>query len=178
MAKAGRKPGRAAMTEQEQRARGNPGRRKKAPAKPRKPARSSSSTDALQSPKWMNEDALRVWHLIAPRVEAMIADGHEFHPLQIETLARYCTLFARYLRIQKMMDSPQYEPVYTVTDGAGNVVWRANQLQAESIRIEGTLLAMEARLSLHKMDLGADRKHARAAGFDPIGALKTREPVR
>lgn len=152
MGRRGPKPEPAAVKE----AKGNPGHRPiGADAAPADGA-SAQSSGAVVAPAWLKKAGLDVWNRLAPRLVAQRLLGQ----VDAEAFARYCRNFARWHRMQNMLDKAKefYE-----SESAHGKLWRIHPAFSIAERLERNLLAAEDRFGLNP----AERQRifaARAAG--------------
>jgi P27 family predicted phage terminase small subunit len=111
---------------------------------------------ALQPPKWLKKEGLRIWGRLAPTLRA----AKLLTQADVETFARYCRNFARWLKMQKEVDKEgeAYE-----SESQWGKLKRVNPSFLIADRIERQLLAAEDRFGLNP----AERQRifiARAAG--------------
>lgn len=78
-------------------AKGNPGRR---PVGAEPAGIVDDSGASVPPPGWLKGDGLAIWQRMAPRVAAMKLLG----PLDAEPFGRYCQNFARWVKMQKILD--------------------------------------------------------------------------
>jgi P27 family predicted phage terminase small subunit len=117
----------------------------------------------VEAPEWLKKDGLAVWNRLAPRLIGMNLLGQA----DAETFARYCRNFARWFKMQKVLDE-EGEVYETETYGNGetdrrSVLKRAHPAYLIADRLERQLNAAEANFGLNP----AERQRifaARAAG--------------
>lgn len=151
MGRRGPKPEPAAVKE----AKGNPSRRPIG----RDPEPDVGQAVSVTPPSWMKADAKRVWQRLAPRLAAMKL----LSATDSETFARYCTNFARWLKMQKRLD--KMGEVYEIETASG-VVRRMDPAFSIASRLERELQSIEAVFGLNP----AERQRimvARAGGVAP-----------
>jgi P27 family predicted phage terminase small subunit len=170
MGRRGPKPQPAAVKE----AKGNPGHRPiGADVAADAPAAAASK---VAPPSWLKGKGLEVWNRIAPRLVAQ----RLLSQIDAETFARYCRNFARWHKMQAMLDGSGKSEFYE-SESAHGKLWRIHPAFSIAERLERNLLAAEDRFGLNP----AERQRifaARAAGgasgdlFNPRPA-PDREPA-
>lgn len=133
-------------------AKGNPGRRPIGEGETAEEA----AFERVSPPAWLKKEGLAVWRRLAPQVVAK----NLLTPLDSETFARYCHNFARWLRMQRVLDREKetYE-----SESLHGKLKRVHPAFLIGDRVEKSLLAMEANFGLNP----AERQRifaARAAG--------------
>lgn len=130
---------------------------------------------SLDAPVWLEGEGLAAWHRLAPRLIQMrllqLAD--------VETFARYCRNFARWLKLQRALDTDgeTYETASKHMDGK---LLRANPAFMVSDRLERMLLATEDRFGMNP----AERQRImmgraqRQPSDDPLGVGTAQPPRR
>lgn len=132
----GRKPAPAAIREKKAAVRST-----RAPVVQPEVAAASSPTGP-QPPKWLDGDGLDIWKRLGPTlVNAKLLSGAD-----TETFGRYCRNFARWLKMQKVLDADG--EVY-ISESAHGTLRRANPAFLISDRLERQLLAAEDRFGLN-----------------------------
>lgn len=159
MGRRGPKPEPAAVKE----AKGNPGRR---------PIGSDPAVDQADArvapPAWLKKDGLAVWQRLAPRLSALKL----LTQTDVETFARYCRNFARWLRMQERLD--KQGEIYEIETASG-IVRRADPAFLIGDRLERQLAAAEAAFGLNPAD--RQRIFAARAGMAGYGADLFGNPV-
>jgi P27 family predicted phage terminase small subunit len=143
-------------------AKGNPGRRPVGAD----PVIIDDSGGSVSPPAWLKGDGLIIWQRIAPRLVAMKLLG----PLDAEPFGRYCQNFARWVKMQKILDKGEFyesesqhgklkriEPAFTIAD-----------------RLEKHLAAAEDRFGLNPSE--RQRIFAARAAAGAPGDLFDRHP--
>lgn len=118
-------------------AKGNPGKRRigRAPE-------TALQLGEVKAPAWLKGKGVAVWNRIAPvQVKLKLLT-----PADVETFARYCRNFARWLEMQDALDAG--EVTYTVETASG-VVHRPRPEFMIGDRLERQLLAAEDRFGLN-----------------------------
>jgi P27 family predicted phage terminase small subunit len=170
MGRRGPRPEPAAVKE----AKGNPGNRRigKDPAVK---ADAADPKNAVDAPDWLKGEGLALWKKLAPRLEQM----NILRKLDAPAFGRYCRNFARWLKMQKTLDSEgeTYE-----SESPHGTYKRAHPAFLIGDRLERQLVAAEANFGLNPAErqrLFAARAAAGAAGglFDePDGVTKPAQP--
>jgi P27 family predicted phage terminase small subunit len=114
-------------------------------------------------PAWLKGDGLRVWARIAPRLTTLKL----LTAADVETFARYCRNFGRWLEMNRVIDRD--DAFYEITTESGTVR-RAHPAFMVADRLERQLLAAEDRFGLNP----AERQRifaARAQSPDPAADL-------
>lgn len=164
MGRRGPKPQPAAIKKQK----GNPGNR---------PLGGDPSSQAgvpvgmsVAPPPWLKKQGLKVWHRISPRLTTL----RLLTPADVETFARYCRNFARWLEMNRLID---VEAGFYEIETASGKVKRAHPAFVVADRLERQLLAAEDRFGLNP----AERQRlfaARAQSPDPATDLFNPQGVR
>lgn len=117
----------------------------------------AQATAGIDPPAWLKADGRRIWYRLAPtlRLAKLLTAA------DAETFARYCRNFARWLKMQKVLDQ-EGETYETETYGAADAAegdapapQRANKLKRAhpafliADRLERMLLAVEDRFGLN-----------------------------
>jgi P27 family predicted phage terminase small subunit len=101
-----------------------------------------SKPSTIAAPAWLKDEGLKIWRRMTPSLTAQklltLTDR--------DTFARYCRNFARWLKMQEVLDSGQ--ETYTVQTESG-VVHRARPEFTIADRLERQLLAIEDRFGLN-----------------------------
>lgn len=124
-------------------------------ASPEEQARVAAST-TVKPPSWLKEDGLKVWKRLAPR----LVGQKLLFQIDAETFARYCKNFARWLKMQKRLDT--MGEIYEIETASGTVR-RSDPAYMIADRLERQLVTAEASFGLNP----AERQRlfaARAAG--------------
>ena len=105
-------------------------------------AEQAASSNDLQPPKWLKKEGLRIWQRLAPplRERKLLTQA------DAETFARYCRNFARWLKMQTLLDSEgeAYE-----SESQHGKLKRVNPAFLIADRLERQLLATEDRFGLN-----------------------------
>lgn len=158
MARRGPKPEPAAVKE----AKGNTGRRRIGSD----PVVEGAPQQArVAAPSWLKGDGLAVWKRLAPRLISLkllsITDA--------ETFGRYCRNFARWLKMQKRLDT--MGEIYEIETQSGKVR-RADPAFLIGDRLERQLVTAEAMFGLNPAErqrIYAARAAGAGAGTDLFG---------
>lgn len=103
----------------------------------------SGGTTGLTCPKWLREEAKRIWKQLVPGLAAQGIVGWKDRI----ALARYCETLAKYLKAAEFLQR-QKEEVYAVTD-KGGTVHLIEYPQVERVeRYNATLMRMEQQFGL------------------------------
>ncbi|WP_166163133.1 phage terminase small subunit P27 family [Chelativorans oligotrophicus] len=137
-------------------------------ASPDEEKKTLAETPAILPPEWMKQDALKVWERLAPR---LIGQKLLFQ-IDAETFGRYCRNFARWLKMQEILDTEgeTYE-----SESPHGKYKRAHPAYVIADRLERQLTAAEANFGLNP----AERQRifaARAAGSQGDLFGSTSEP--
>lgn len=123
---------------------GNPGHRPLGadPTPEREEAAPPKKQLKLSPPAWLKRDrGLEVWNRIAPRLITLKL----LTPTDVDTFARYCRNFARWLKLQLVLDKGEtYE-----SESAHGKLKRAHPAFLIADRLERQLLAAEDRFGLN-----------------------------
>jgi P27 family predicted phage terminase small subunit len=124
---------------------------------------------AIAAPAWLKGPGLETWDRLAPRLVSLKLLG----PADVETFARYCRNFARWLKMQKVLDEEgeTYE-----SESAHGKLKRAHPAFLISDRLDRKLESVEDRFGLNP----AERQRifaARAARVPDAGDLFGRAPT-
>lgn len=122
-------------------AKGNPSRRPIG-ADPEIQSSAGGSASRVSPPDWLKSDGLKIWERLAPRLVALKL----LSQADATTFARYCRNFARWLKMQKLVDKEG--EVYESVSAHGNLK-RANPAFLIGDRIEKSLFAFEDRFGLN-----------------------------
>jgi len=117
----------------------------------------SSTPSRVEAPSWLKKEGMDVWTRLAPRLTAM----NLLSQTDAETFARYCRNFARWLKMQKVLDDEG--ETYESESVSGGKLKRAHPAYLIADRLERQLIAAEACFGLNP----AERQRifaARAAG--------------
>lgn len=137
-------------------AKGNPGRRPVGTA----PAVDAVAREKVTPPAWLTGDGLKIWQRLAPRLAAMkllgVADA--------ETFARYCRNFARWLKMQTVLDreGETYE-----SESQHGKLKRAHPAYLIGDRLERQLASAEANFGLNPAERQRIYAARAAAGKAP-----------
>lgn len=117
-------------------------------------ALTSGTSSAVAPPKWLKKEGLRIWQRLAPTLTA----AKLLTQADAETFARYCRNFARWLKMEAVLDA-EGETYETETYGAaleegaaakpGTKLKRAHPAFLIADRLERQLLAAEDRFGLN-----------------------------
>lgn len=155
MARRGPKPEAAAVKE----AKGNPSRR---PIGSDPAVADVQASVRVDAPDWLKAAGLDVWKRLAPRLIALKL----LSTTDAETFGRYCTNFARWLKMQKRLDD--MGEIYEIETASG-IVRRADPAFLIGDRLERQLVSAEAVFGLNPAErqrIYASRAGA-GAGTDP-----------
>lgn len=156
-------------------AKGNPGKRHLG-ADPVLASAAAIAAAAISPPAWLKKEALQVWNRISPRLVTLKL----LTPADVETFARYCRNFARWLEMNRMIDAKK--SFYEIETASGKVL-RAHPAFIVADRLERQLLAAEDRFGLNPAErqrlFAARAQHADPAGdlFNPQGARRPNDPA-
>lgn len=147
------------------------------------------SVRALSAPAWLKGDGLKIWKRVTPRLSQAKLLG----PADLETFARYCRNFARWLSLQDQIDRDGaiYETetyLGSRRDGQDDErpavkLKRAHAALIVADRIERQLLATEDRFGLNPAErqrIMAQRAQTGVTGdlFDPApGGKSGKDPA-
>jgi len=129
----------------------------------------------VEAPAWLKKEGLEVWERLAPR----LLGQKLLFPIDAETFGRYCTNFARWLKMQAVLDAEgeTYE-----SESPHGKYKRAHPAYLIGDRLEKQLAAAEANFGLNPAErqrLYAARAAAAGAGGQLFGDLPTqRRPDR
>jgi len=146
-------------------AQGNPGRRPigndpVATGDTDAPAAVAHAAARVMPPDWLKAEGLKVWERLAPRLVALKL----LSQADATTFARYCRNFARWLKMQKLVDKEG--ETYESVSAHGNLK-RVNPAFLIADRIEKSLFAFEDRFGLNPAErqrIFAQRAAAGAQG--------------
>ena len=153
MGRRGPKPEAASVKKQK----GNPGRRPiGSDPLPTEIKKNLAGASAVAAPTWLNGEGLKIWN----RLSTMLVGQNLLAQIDAEAFGRYCQNFARWLKMQKVLDDQgeTYE-----TESPHGTYLRANPAVGISDRLERQLLSAESNFGLNP----AERQRlfaARAAG--------------
>lgn len=163
MAPRGPKPEPASV----KRAKGNSGRRRIGDD----PVVSATPVLKVPAPAWLKGEPKKVWDRIAPKLVAMKL----LTPTDVDTFGRYCVNFARWLKMQKIMEKEgeTYE-----SESAHGKLKRAHPAFMIADRLDRKLESSEDRFGLNPADrqrIFASRAAAGATGglFDQHGGTSS-----
>jgi P27 family predicted phage terminase small subunit len=136
MGRRGPKPQPAAVKE----AKGNPGHRPI--GVDAAPAEGTAPQSKVSPPAWLKNAGLTVWNRLAPRLIAQ----RLLSQIDAETFARYCRNFARWHKMQAIVDRNKefYE-----SESAHGKLWRIHPAFSIAERLEKNLMAAEDRFGLN-----------------------------
>lgn len=123
----------------------------------------AESSRRIAAPGWLNESGREVWDRIAPRQAGLKL----LTQTDAETFARYCMMFADWIRSTEEIDR---DGRWYKIETASGEVRRQHPLLGYVLRINRELMAFEAQFGLNP----AERQRifaARAAGASPSGDL-------
>jgi P27 family predicted phage terminase small subunit len=150
---------------------GNPGHRPIG-ADPEPKDSASAVRGKIAAPPWLKKEGLDVWRRLAPRLSALklltFAD--------VETFARYCRNFARWLDMNRIVDreGETYE-----SESVHGKLKRVNPAYLIADRLERQLLAAEDRFGMNPAErqriFAARSVHADPATRDLFGEEGKRE---
>jgi P27 family predicted phage terminase small subunit len=124
------------------------------------PAAALAGQVRIDPPVWLKGDGLKVWNKIAPRLAGMKL----LSQTDAETFGRYCRNFARWLKLQKMVDS---EGEVYETESLHGKMKRLHPGFAAAVRLDRELQAAEANFGLNPAErqrIFAARAAAAAGG--------------
>jgi P27 family predicted phage terminase small subunit len=133
----GPKPEPAAVKE----AKGNPGRRPIG-ADPEPDTPEGGKTNQVDAPIWLKGEGLAIWDRLAPR----LVERKLLTAIDAEAFGRYCRTFARWIRMQDVLDNEgeTYE-----SESAHGKLKRAHPAFLIADRAERQLLSAEDRFGLN-----------------------------
>jgi len=143
MGRRGPKPEPAAIKQ----AKGNPGRRAIGadPATPAEAAQTDAPEKAVvvvAAPTWLKKEGLKIWDRLAPRLISMKL----LSPIDAEPFGRYCQNFARWAKMQRILD--EEGEVYE-SESAHGKLKRVHPAFLIGDRVERQLLAAEDRFGIN-----------------------------
>ena len=156
--------------------------------RPKTEAAPSGSARTLAAPAWLKGEGLKIWKRMTPRLSQAKLLG----PADLETFARYCRNFARWLSLQDQIDRDGaiYETeTYLGSRREGDddrpavKLKRAHAALIVADRIERQLLATEDRFGLNPAErqrIMAQRAQTGVTGdlFDPApGGKSGKDPA-
>ncbi|WP_315920422.1 phage terminase small subunit P27 family [Mesorhizobium sp. SP-1A] len=168
MGRRGPKPAPAAIKEQKGSSRRPIG---KDPVEAESADDGSAKAKRVEAPSWLKKEGRAVWERIAPRLIGM----NLLSQTDAETFARYCQNFARWFKMQQILDN-EGEVYETETYGAGeserrSVLKRAHPAYLIADRLERQLTAAEANFGLNPAErqrIFAARAAAMAGGLPDL----------
>lgn len=116
---------------------------------------------AIAPPEWLNDDGLRVWNRLAPRLALM----RILQAIDGDTFARYCQDFGRWVKLQKNID--ELGETYPAQTAHGNYI-KANPAVMLALRLNRDLMLMESNFALNPAD--RQRLFAARAAAAGVGA--------
>lgn len=118
-------------------AKGNPGKRRLNRAEPTPPA------DAIQPPVWLAGASLEKWHDVVPKLVSMGVMTNA----DIDTLARYCTMYEQFLKY--LGEVRQGNDVLVIRDEAGKVKYMQSTPAATMLtKLAASMLRIEQEFGL------------------------------
>ncbi len=118
-------------------AKGNPGKRRLNRAEPTPPA------DAIQPPAWLAGASLEKWHDVVPKLVSMGVMTNA----DIDTLARYCTMYEQFLKY--LCEVRQGNDVLVIRDEAGKVKYMQSTPAATMLtKLAASMLRIEQEFGL------------------------------
>lgn len=128
------------------------------------PVAASVAAARVEAPAWLKNDGLTIWKRLAPRLIAMNLLGQT----DAETFARYCRNFARWFKMQKVLDKEgeTYE-----SESPHGKYKRAHPAYMIADRLERQLTAAEANFGLNPAErqrIFAARAAAAAGGHGDL----------
>lgn len=175
MGRRGPKPEPASVKKQK----GNPGRRPIGEDPELSAAEADSSENAaalsapatsgksVRPPDWLEGHGLQIWQRLAPRLQQMRLLG----TADVETFARYCRNFARWLDANAKLDELG-SPVYETETGYE----RMRAAMMVSLRLEPVLERIEDRFGLNPAE--RQRIFAQRAALGAAGELPLTSPAK
>lgn len=102
----------------------------------------TGDTIDVVAPAWLKADGLKIWQRLAPALRS----AKLLTPIDVETFGRYCRNFARWLKLQKVVDEEgeTYE-----SESQHGRLRRAHPAFMIADRLERQLLAAEDRFGLN-----------------------------
>src|SRR5688572_1554207 len=129
------------------RAKGNPGHRPIGADPQPAAAQGDASAEktavvAVEAPAWLKKEGLKIWERLAPRLVSMKL----LSPIDAEAFGRYCRSFARWEKMQRILDEEgeTYE-----SESQHGKLKRAHPAFLISDRLERQLLSTEDRFGLN-----------------------------
>lgn len=105
-------------------------------------AAETTRADGIAPPSWLNEDGRTIWNRLVPS----LTQAKLLTVADVDTFGRYCLNFARWLKMQTVLDAES--PTYTVETESGTVHRPRPEFMIAD-RIERQLLAAEDRFGLN-----------------------------
>jgi P27 family predicted phage terminase small subunit len=152
-------------------AKGNPGHRPIGDDAAAPAVADPQASGQVQPPVWLKRKGLEVWHRLAPQLTAR----RLLSQIDAETFGRYCRNFARWHKMQAMVDRNKefYE-----SESAHGKLWRIHPAFSIAERLEKNLFAAEDRFGLNPAErqrIFASRAQAAGAG-DLFGQVAAQAP--
>lgn len=145
----GRKPQPGTVKEQKGAVRST---RKRPPASAPAASSATAAIGGVAPPAWLKLEGRTIWHRLTPHLRA----AKLLTPADAETFARYCRNFARWLKLQRVLDREgetyETETYGMAADGGearGSKLKRAHPAFLIADRLERQLLAAEDRFGLN-----------------------------
>lgn len=104
-----------------------------------------SGKSEIQPPEWLNDDGLKVWAEIAPRLAAM----NILKTIDANTFARYCQIFGRWVKLEKTLDEDG--TTYESKSPHGSYV-RSHPAFMQASRLNRELMMLEQNFALNPAD--------------------------
>lgn len=126
--------------------------RSKRDRKPSAAAAAAVAMDGVAPPAWLKKEGLKIWNALAPKlhVAKLLSAPDAF------AFARYCKHYARWLDLQKRLDTDG--DIYEIETASGKVR-RADPAFTMCDRLDRMMLAMEDRFGINP----AERQRIMAA---------------
>jgi P27 family predicted phage terminase small subunit len=105
-------------------------------------AEAAPAVATVEAPAWLRKEGLKIWERLAPRLVSMKL----LSPIDAEAFGRYCRNFARWSKMQTVLDDEgeTYE-----SESAHGKLKRAHPAFLIADRLEKSLLAAEDRFGLN-----------------------------
>jgi len=104
-----------------------------------------ATTTEIQPPDWLNDDGLKVWGEIAPRLAAMKI----LTSIDANTFGRYCQSFGRWVKLEKTLDAEG--TTYESESPHGKYV-RSHPAFMQASRLNRELMMFEQNFALNPAD--------------------------
>ena len=149
-------------------AKGNPGNRRVGEEPKVDEAAAPAVAAGVIPPTWLKDEGLRIWNELAPRLQQM----NILRRLDAAAFGRYCRNFARWLKMQKILDDEgeTYE-----SESPHGSYKRAHPAYIIADRLERQLAAAEANFGLNPAE--RQRLFASRAALGAAGTLFDDEPA-